>query len=158
MANVGAGSEIEENLFNKNLGYEKKVIFCIGSKMNVLRIQNLFLRAYNLACYVKILLLVMLVITFQGFGKAQQGLFCISQVLFTVYTAVYGLAAKIHCPAHKIELLKNLVFEGCLMMYSIVGVCLAFIEIRGFDGSASDERSLATIFSIIGVIFLMISF
>jgi hypothetical protein len=99
-----------------------------------------------------------LVITFQSFGTAQQVLFCISQVLFTVYTAVYGLTAKIHCPAHKIELLKNLIFESCLMMFSILGVCLASIEIRGFDGSISDESSLAKVFGTIGVIFLMLSF
>jgi hypothetical protein len=126
--------------------------------MNVQKIQNPFLRAYNLACYLKILLLVLLVITFQSFGTAQQVLFCISQVLFTVYTAVYGLTAKIHCPAHKIELLKNLIFEVCLMMFSIVGACLAFIGIREFDGSISDESSLASVLCTIGVIFLILSF
>jgi hypothetical protein len=158
IANERAGQEIKDSLFNRNLGYKKKVTFCIDGKMNVQKIQNSFLRAYNLACYLKILLLVILVITFQNFGKAQQVLFCVSQVLFTVYTAVYGLTAKTHCPAHKIDLIKNLIFEGCLMIFSIVGVCLAFIETRGFDGSASDQSSLATVFMTIGQIFLMFSF
>jgi hypothetical protein len=158
MTNEIAGSEVEENLFNRTLGYNKKVIFCIDGKMNVQKIQNPFLRAYNLACYFKMLLLVILVITFQNFGKAQQVIFCLSQVLFTVYTAVYGLTAKTHYPAQKIELFKNLIFEGCLMIFSIVGVCLEFIETRGFDGSTSDQSSLATVFSTIAQIFLMFSF
>ena len=158
MENEIVGSEIKEYSFNRNLGYEKRVVFCIDSKMDVQKIQNPLLRAYNLACYLKILILVILIVTFQSFGKAQQVLFCIGQVLFTVYTAVYGLAAKIHCPAHKIELFKNLIYEGCLMMFSIVGVCLAFIETRGFDESTSEESSLATVSRTIGVIFLMLSF